>query len=224
MNMKKMLFLLVLLCSFNALADNLIKVAVIDTGLEPHYRQFANLCPGDHKDFTGEGFNDYNGHGTNIVGLIVDNAKSKNYCIVLIKAYRLQKKPTKAFITEALVHAYNIGANVINLSGGGSEPIEAERQIVNKLLDKKITLVVAAGNEGLNLDKNCRYYPACYDKRIFVIGSHDLSSNYGPKTVDILYNGRNRLGFGKVLSGTSQSTATFTGKLLNNINLLQQGN
>lgn len=217
--MKKILYAIIFLWNFNVLAANPLKVAVIDTGLDPKYNQFAHLCPTGHKDFTGEGFKDYNGHGTNIVGLIVNNAQSTNYCIVLIKAYAFQKNK-KAYLTEALQHAYDIGANIINLSGGGLDPIEAERKIVMKILDKKITLITAAGNNFQNLDINCQYYPACYDKRIYVIGSTSGYSNYG-SIVDDIYDGKNKLAFGKIMSGTSQSTAIFTGKLLKQIAELQ---
>jgi subtilisin family serine protease len=220
--MKKLMVILTFLCSFNALAANPLKIAVIDTGLDPRYSQFAHLCPSEHKDLTGEGLKDVHGHGTNVVGLIVNNALTTNYCIVLIKAYAFQTQK-KAFITEALEYAYSIGANVINLSGGGFEPIEAERKIVMKILDKKITLIVAAGNNNDNLDLNCNYYPACYDKRIYVIGSLSDYSNYGSNTVDTVYDGKRKLAFGQVMSGTSQSTAIFTGKLLKNIDTIQKG-
>jgi subtilisin family serine protease len=218
--MTKLLVFLTFLCSFNALADTKLKVAVIDTGLDLRYVQSVPLCPSEHKDFTGEGLKDIHGHGTNVIGLIVNNAQSKNYCIVIIKAYAF-KNQQKAFLTEALEYAYNIGANIINLSGGGQEPIEKERQIVKKILDAKRTLVVAAGNDKLDLDTNCNYYPACYDKRIYVIGSYSDYSNYG-NFVDTFYDGTNKTAFGITMSGTSQSTAIFTGKLLNNISSLQK--
>jgi len=219
--MKKFLSLLIFMCSFNALASKQLKVAVIDTGLSLDYMKSTPLCRGEHRDLTGEGFNDVHGHGTNVTGLIVNNAKSQNYCIVLIKAYAFKEQHGKAHLTEALEYAYQIKANIINLSGGGLNPIESERKIIQKILDAKITLVTAAGNDRLNLDIDCRYYPACYDNRIYVIGSTGGYSNYG-KYVDTIYDGNNKTAFGQTLSGTSQSTAIFTGKLLKNIDLLQK--
>jgi hypothetical protein len=216
--MFKIVFFLVFLCFFNNLANAKLKVAVIDTGLDLKYSFKANLCNSGHKDFTGEGFNDSNGHGTNIVGLIVDTAKTNNYCIILLKAYSNKK----AYITEALQYAYTLNVNIINLSGGGVEPLKEERNIVLKLLDKNITIVTAAGNEKMDLDEQCSYYPACYDKRIYVIGNYSSYSNYGT-IVDAKYNGNLKTGFGKTLSGTSQSTAIFTGNLLKTINNIKQG-
>jgi len=218
--MKKILIFLILVFNINALADKLLKVAVIDSGFNFKYSQLAHLCPNEHKDFTGEGLVDLIQHGTNIVGLIVNNAQSSNYCIVLIKAYST-KINKRTFITEALEYAFQIHANIINLSGGGPGENYREKTIVKKLLDNNITLAFAAGNDHQNLDYNCDYYPACYDDRIFIIGSESLSSNYG-KVVDTIYDGENKTAFGLTLSGTSMSTAIFTGQLLKSIAFIQK--
>ena len=66
----------------------------------------------------------------------------------------------------------------------------------------------------MNLDTLCNYFPACYDKRINVIGAKNVSkSNYG-HVVDYVLNGKNRKAFGVNLTGTSQSTAVFTGLMI----------
>jgi hypothetical protein len=210
--MRKIAVLITFLCSFNALAAKMIRVAVIDSGLKAEYVLKAKLCPTGHKDFTKTGFNDTNGHGTNIVGLIVNNTQLKNYCIVVIKAYDSQK----SYITEALQHAHALKLEVINISGGGIGIIPAERQAILSLLDLGSTLVVAAGNNSHNLDLDCNFYPACYDPRIYVVGNLSSQSNYG-KIVDIKYNGNKQTAFGVTLSGSSQATALFTADVLNNI-------
>lgn len=215
--MTKFLCFLTILFSFNMLYANTLKVAVIDTGLNLKYSKYAHLCSSGHKDFTGEGFNDTIGHGTNVTGLIVNTAKIEDYCIILLKAYSVKR----AYITEALEYAYSINVNVINISGGGFNPLEQERNIVEKILNSGITLVVAAGNNALDLDTNCNYYPACYDSRIYVIGNYSNSSNYGT-VVDSYYDGENKTAFGVTLSGTSMSTAIFTGYLLQTIALLKK--
>lgn len=217
--MKKILILLTFLCSFNALAETLVKVAVIDTGLDMKYSKSVPLCRDGHKDFTGEGLNDNNGHGTNIVGLIVNSYKPTGYCIVLIKAF--SRDPQVQYVTQALEYAEQIQANIINLSGGGPNPIKREREVVMRLLDKNIILSVAAGNDNVNLDEDCNYYPACYDPRIYVVGNSNGRSNYG-KVVDIWYNGQNKTEFGVTRSGTSQSTAQFTSQLLKTVALIKK--
>lgn len=218
--MRKFITFLIILFSFNVLAAKTLKVAVIDTGLDENYIKYTPLCETGHKDFTGEGLNDINGHGTNVTGLIVTNSQTTNYCIVIIKAYAY-RNGHRSYIPEALEYAYNIHANIINLSGGGPDQIERERNIVLKILNSKVVLIVAAGNDGIDLDQNCYYYPACYDSRIYVVGNNSISSNYG-KYVDIVYDGNNKSAFGQTMSGSSQSTALFTADLLKNIALLQK--
>lgn len=217
--MKRLIFLITLLWGIDSAAKDVIKVAVIDTGLKMMYRPSAHLCKTGHKDFTGEGLEDYKEHGTNIIGLIVNNADADNYCIVIIKAY---SKSGNFQITKALEYAYNIDVDIINLSGGGPGQYEDEKAIVHKLLEKGTTLIFAAGNDGRNLDRICYYYPACYDPRIYVIGNNARSSNFGKSTVDAVEDGEHQQAFGFMFSGTSQSTALFTGKLLNEINKKQK--
>jgi len=216
---KRLLFLAATLWSLDAFGDKIIKVAVIDTGLKQVYRPSARLCNTGHKDFTGEGLEDYHGHGTNIVGLIVNNADAQNYCIVIIKAYG--KKGV--YYNQALQYAYDIKADIINLSGGGAGEDPVEKQIVLKLLDRGTTLIFAAGNDKRNLDKNCYYYPACYDSRIFVVGSKTTPhiSNYG-SIVDIMEDGDYQTAFGETFNGTSQATANFTAKVIREAQRLQK--
>ena len=205
-------------CSYTALAsDSRIKVVVIDTGISDEWRSKANLCPEEHKDFTGTGLNDTHGHGTNVVGLIVENAPVRNYCIVVVKAYDRDKQ----YVTAALFYALTIKADVINLSGGGIGPQFAEQWIVSKLLERKVLMIVAAGNNGTDLDKDCNFYPACYDKRITVVGAEAKYSNHG-KVVDVVLSGKDQTAFGKTFHGTSQATAIFTGRFLKGVAQKQQ--
>lgn len=191
-----------------------IKVAVIDTGLETKYMDQVPLCESGHKDFTKEGLTDTHGHGTNVVGLIVKNSNISGYCVVLIKAYGFKNKTEVQYMREAIEYADKIGANVLNISGGGLGFSKLEYEAIKRLLDRGATIVAAAGNESLDLDKECNYYPACYDKRIYVVGSMSEDSNHG-KIVDIKIDGAKKTAFGKTFSGTSQSTAQFTGLMLN---------
>ena len=189
-----------------------IKIAIIDTGLDPKFKKLAHLCPTGHRDLTGEGLDDYHGHGTNVTGLIVDNAGNSNYCIIIIKAYAFRSPVMKPYIPEALAYAYSIKPDVINVSGGGSDPILAEKVIVNQILNSKIKLIVAAGNKGTDLNVNCNYFPACYDPRIIVVGTNDRFSNKG-SVVDIKTLGNKLTGFGVTMSGTSQATAVVSGNV-----------
>lgn len=211
--MKKLILFLTFLFSFSSSAENLIKVAIIDTGLKTEFRSKVPLCNSGHKDFTGEGFNDFIGHGTNVTGLITQGVQDLNYCVILIKAYSFRTHKFNQYVPEALEYSLTQNVQIINLSGGGQDPIEKERIAILKLLSQNVTIVVAAGNDQANFDEKCNYYPACYDSRIRVIGSFADSSNYGTQ-VDVYLNGTDQIGFGIKMSGTSQATALYTNKIL----------
>jgi subtilisin family serine protease len=221
--MKQKLFnnLFLLLISHAANAASV--VAVIDTGIDPNIK---NLCKSNHKDFSGSGLNDDFGHGTHIAGLINKYSGKVKFCLVNIKYYyklNSNEENTNA-MKSSIRYAIDIKADIINISGGGLNYDAEEHKLIKEALDKNIKVIVAAGNESMNLNENCNYYPACYDKRLTVVGNlnkygHKSSfSNYG-KAVNAWENGTDAMsnlpnGEMGTMSGTSQATAIFTGKYL----------
>jgi hypothetical protein len=106
--MKKLLVISIIcliLYSMIAIAgpSHKIVVAVVDTGLDPELMNDSSICPDGHKDFTGQGLQDINGHGTHISYLIDQYAKNfillkdgdssklksikSNYCQIILKYY-----------------------------------------------------------------------------------------------------------------------------------------
>ena len=215
--MKKLIIPCLVICGL-AYAGNLIKVAVIDTGMDRKTR--ARYCPSGHTDFTGTGIFDNEGHGTNVSGLIDIHAKDANYCQIALKFYdALIGGGTTSTLIKAINKAIELKVDIINYSGGGFDFSTNEYIAITNALANGITVVVAAGNTGGNLDENCFYYPACYDDKIVVVGSVDSRgrrvyySNYG-KVVDIWEIGINQCANDLCISGTSQATAVTTGKLI----------
>jgi len=199
-----------------AMADP-IKVAVIDTGIDLKYKNQANLCDSGHISLVpNETIQDYNGHGTNIAGLIKTHAKNTKYCLIIIKFYKNTDGPQNVMRLQlALLYALRIKPDIISLSGGGIGSNATEKLIITKILDSGIKMNVSAGNESMDLDKKCNYFPACYDLRLTVIGAKDYNgSNFG-QIVDFYLQGYNQKGeFGQEMTGTSQATAIYTGKML----------
>ena len=186
-----------------------LKVVVMDTGLRKP-AEFNKLCK--NYNTTKEPNVDFNGHGTNVVGLIAKNAGDSDYCIYNIKAFDVNGSDIIGYL-KALKLIRMIKPDILNISAGGSSGIPLERQVIKELLDYGTRVVVAAGNESNNLNKDCNFYPACYDERIVVVGNKADSSNYG-EIVDFVIDGNNKEGFGVTLSGSSQSTAIYTGRLI----------
>lgn len=202
--------LLVLLYCIPSMAKQ-ITVAVIDTGFNMAYEKEGNLCSSGHKSFVpNQSIDDNHGHGTNIVGLIKEYSNDTTYCVYIIKFFDYKNTNSYSLI-QSLKYAYSLKPDIINLSGGGFSAEREEYEIVKKILDANIKLIVSAGNKHLNLNDNCVYFPACYDTRIIVVGAHDVrSSNYGD-IVDVVVSGENKTAFGETMSGTSQATAIVTG-------------
>lgn len=207
-------------------------VAVIDTGLNnSSFTKNAKLCKFGHRNFTSDMDTysrqdiktpiplDNHGHGTNIAGLIDKYAQDANYCMVILKYYS-PKVHDDSLENEikAIRYATNIGAKYINFSGGGPSFDIGERNAVKDFLRIGSTFIAAAGNERSNI-KKYPYYPASYNDTVISVGSLNDDgaiseySNWGDSIKRWEY-GRDKIGFGIQLSGTSQATAIVTGKLI----------
>lgn len=216
------------------------KVAVIDTGY--NYKELGsrqiNLCKTGHKDLSYRqeydnsyhmyGIDpipkDFHGHGTHIAGLIDSYGKKFGpglFCIVIVKFYDPAYAGSMDTSTRAIEYANQIGADYINYSAGGYYFMKDEETAVKKFLDRGGEMIAAAGNESKNIDVT-PYYPASLDRRIYVVGNvaptgyRAKSSNYG-NTVNAWEMGTNVTMNGMTMTGTSQSAAIRTGKLLSKI-------
>jgi thermitase len=186
---------------------------------------------------------DENGHGTHVGALILgfnlnDSARASinkinlreaipgndiNLRIMILK-YHNSKTPSEntiKFSTQAIKYAVQMGADIINFSGGGFGFDEDEASAIHLAFTKGILLFCASGNENVNTDR-IGFYPASYKfENIVSVGAIDesnnflKSSNFGKKTVHILAYGNNVQSYGlesKItkMSGTSQATAIAT--------------
>lgn len=219
-----------------------LRVAVIDTGLDitdPRFK--SHLCSTGHKDFTGEGIQDTNGHGSHVVGSIIRNAGDKGYCLLIYKFYSDHAKPdaNRGSYELALLEAA-ANAKVVNYSGGGPKASMIERLTIEH--QPNVIFVAAAGNDSDNTSEKA-YYPASYPfPNVVSVGSlHSFStegcdedsvvrvnpyltgcradsSNYGPmvKAWEIGEGVVSTCLEGKTctMSGTSMATAIHTGRLV----------
>jgi len=195
-----------------------IRVAVIDTGITKEAIKEAKLCKEQHKAFVpGKSIEDNHRHGTNVAGLIQKNAKDADFCMIIIKFYENDSYNSLLSLVKSLNYARSLKPDIISFSGGGNFKSLLEQYAVHRIVEEKIIFIVAAGNHSTDLDKKCDYFPACYNEKMWVISSKDVSNaNYG-KVVDAYINGKNKTGFGITLSGTSQATAIFTGRAIYNL-------
>lgn len=219
-----MKYLFLLLLSLSAFAKDPIRVVVLDSGLDLKDERFQGvLCKDGHKDFTGTGIKDTNGHGTHIASIIMEYAKDADYCLVIVKYYDETKHNNTETYLDAVAYLDGENIQVVNISGGGPKILLREHLFIAE--NTKTKFFVAAGNDNKDLDKTCSYYPACYKKlkNKTVVGSKcntfkSKFSNYGT-IINSWECGEQVLGnlpdgtIGKY-SGTSQATAIATGKYI----------
>lgn len=203
-----------------------LKVVVVDTGLDLKDDRFQGfICPTGHKDFTGEGLKDIHGHGTHVTGLIEKNAGTGNYCFLIYKYYSEKQSGHQNLTNEikAFQAAVEDGADIVNFSGGGPEFYEEEYLIIKN--HPNVKFVVAVGNEHQDIDNpETKYYPASYFlPNEYIVGNSDSggqkaeSSNWTSMPmawedgVHVLSTLPDGYGY---MTGSSQSTAIFTGKLI----------
>lgn len=154
-----------------------VVVAVIDSGVDYDHEDLAQNIwvntaeiPDDGKDNDGNGYiddyygynavagkgsaDDDNGHGTHVAGIIA--AQNNNVGVVGI-AYNVKIMPVKAAmasgylnqsdIAESIIYAYENGAEVINMSFGGTACSIAVQDALATAYTRCV-LVASAGNDG----------------------------------------------------------------------------
>jgi hypothetical protein len=163
---------------------------------------------------------DNNGHGTNVSD-IISRGLFGNYCLIIVKFFEngMSSAESVRAATSSMQYVASLpDISFLNYSGGGYQPIPEERAAVDSLLNRKVKIVAAAGNNGVDISRD-RYYPASYDSRIIVVGNlkqngeRNSQSNYRAEGM-VWEVGTNVQGGGYVLTGTSQATAVHTNRLL----------
>jgi hypothetical protein len=214
-----------MLLSFSALAENRIKIAVIDSGISRSQALEPYMCENGIKSFINKDvFNEGDHHGTNIVNIIQNHIDTAKYCIISYKVWSFKKGDVVKATVESLKDAYLNGARYVNISMSGHVANDIEKIYFKKMLDEGVNIVVAAGNgdvdhNPINLNNKCIIYPACYKKELkhdnfYVVASLLSSSNYGDVVTDTFPG--YKVGY-PVKSGTSQAAAQKTARLIQNM-------
>ncbi|MEV2237041.1 type VII secretion-associated serine protease mycosin [Micromonospora sp. NPDC049891] len=152
-----------------------VTVAVLDTGVHPHADLRNNLLPGaDLVRRGGDGWQDNDGHGTAMAGLIA--ARSRNpegatgiapqATILPVKFKDRNSSGTTEGLALSIDYAIRSGADVISISAAGEQDI-AEQKAIQAAIDADIVVVAAAGNRPA--DQIVRH-PAAYAPVIAVGG------------------------------------------------------
>jgi major intracellular serine protease len=214
-------------------------VCILDTGIDVTHPDLKSQII-DGRNFTSEGgrddFQDLNGHGTHVAGVIGGKLKDSGMIGVAPKTKLLIGKVLDSkgsgdyrSITRAIKWATKWrGANgervrVINMSLGGSYHDEEQYEAILQAVSKGILVVVASGNEGDDDEETYEYgYPALYNECI-TVSACDKERKLAPfsnnhKQVDVISAGVDVFSTYPysdyaILSGTSMATPHVSGAL-----------
>lgn len=196
-----------------------VTVGVIDTGVDNTHPDLADRVIETGLNFSSSGQADSSmddqGHGTMVSGIIAQNTTDN----VKIKPYKVLNSDGKCATTQIIsvvnyILSEKNAPDVINLSLGGesdrNDPFEStQRSLIQSLVGKGITVVVAAGNESSDAGN---YSPANINNVITVsasTSSNEMSyySNFGT-VVDIAAPGDNIFTYTKGGGYTSSYSGT----------------
>jgi len=139
---------------------NGVTVAVVDTGINPFgFDGFGNRLLLGYNAILGiPGGIDFNSHGTHVAGTI--GQRTNNLTGVAGIAYEAKILPVKvmtflgfgldSWIINGIRWATDNGADIINLSLGGSYPSQVFEDTLAYAHEKGVTIVAAAGNGGFD--------------------------------------------------------------------------
>jgi len=156
---------------------NDITIAILDTGIDTSHPDLATKVL-TSIDTTGSltSSNDIRGHGTHVAGIAsacTDNGigvagLGYNSSLMNVKVLADDGYGDYSWVAEGIVWAAEHGANVINLSLGGSSPSSTLEDAVNYAWSKGVVIVAAAGNNG----STSPFYPAYYTNVVSVAATY----------------------------------------------------
>lgn len=185
---------------WNDVPETAVTVAVIDSGICAAHPDLAGrvLSGWDYVDDDANP-NDVYGHGCGVSSVIaanIDDATgmagiAPNAMILPLRVLNASGSGSYSDVAQAITDAANQGADVINLSLGGSASSTLLQDAVNYATSRGAIVIAAAGNDGANR----ALYPAAYPE-VISVGALDQNlniasfSNYGAQ-IDVWAPGTN---------------------------------
>jgi len=204
---------------------NPIKVGIIDTGISNrHPDLLANIKGGVNTIHPFKSWNDDNGHGSHVAGIVaaLDNAigavgVGPQIDLYAIKALNANGSGYLSDIIEGIEWAIANNMQVINMSFGTALDIQSFHDAVTAAKNAGIVVVAAAGNSGRAVS-----FPAAYPETIAVSATDQNNilapwSNRGPE-VDLaapgvsIYSTYKGTGYA-TFSGTSMASPHVAGSV-----------
>lgn len=166
-----------------------VTVAVVDTGIDTGHPDLVGNIVGGFSavDYTTS-YKDDHGHGTHVAGTVAatDNlfgviGVAPTASLLGVKVLDSSGSGWVSDIIDGVDWAVANGADVINMSLGGPDPVTAFQDAIARANDAGVVVVAAAGNSGPAL--NTVGYPAAYDGVIAVsaVDSYDRIASFSSR-------------------------------------------
>lgn len=171
-------------------------VAVIDTGINDYCSATMN--------FTEDGDNDFNGHGTQMAKTIIENSNG-NVIILSLKAMNDDGTGTMSQVYQALQYARDQGVDIVNMSISAYDNGETQlfKDLLEGMISDGIQIVASAGNYSGDVEN---YIPANIEG-VITVGSEDGN---GVKTE---FSNSGEVDYYVTSSSTSEAAAIITGNI-----------
>lgn len=165
-------------------------VCIIDSGYDISNSDLASLnVNGTNDSGTGNWYQAGGSHGTHVAGTIaalsngsgvVGVMPNGNINLHIIKVFNESGWGYSSSLVAAVDDCVTAGANVINMSLGGSGSSNTERNAFQSYYDQGVLSIAAAGNDG----NTAHSYPASYDAVVSVAAtdSGNMHANFSQRT------------------------------------------
>jgi len=201
-----------------------ISIAILDTGVDLDHPDLASKITSNINFGSSNTTDDVYGHGTHVAGIaaaMTDNGVGVaglgySSTIMNVKVLDDNGSGTYSGVASGIIWAVDNGAEVINLSLGGTSPSSTLEDAVNYAWSKGVVVVASAGNSGSTAPSYPAYYSNCI--AVAAVDANDALaswSNYG-NWVDVAAPGlgiystlkNNSYGY---MSGTSMASPYVAG-------------
>jgi len=202
-----------------------IRVAILDTGIDSDHPDLAGAVV-EARDFTGEGIEDRNGHGTHCAGIVAARANGVGFIgaapkceLVVAKVLDGEGRGKLSQVVAGIDWAVESGADILSLSLAAEADDRELHRAVHAALARGKMVICAAGNAGA-LGANTIGYPGRYGS-VLTVAAHDAMghpsgfSSRGPE-IDFMAPGQEvwstwKEGGWAQLSGTSMAAPFVAG-------------
>ena len=161
-----------------------IRVGIVDTGVCLKHPDLKNRIA-DAACFIQEpagSVDDKNGHGTHVAGIVGAERNGKGVVgvapeseLYIAKAFGKDGRTNYNAIEKSLLWMIDKKVDVVNMSFSSPETSGRYRQLMKYVHSKGITMICAAGNEGIK-GRNTIGYPANFEETI-AVSAIDINKN-----------------------------------------------